>query len=188
MSDIAAALLAGGQSRRMGTDKAFLPWQGRPLWELQLEKLRELRPSQLLLSCRPQQNFPDLADVTRVHDGHENCGPLGGIAACLQACDAPQLVVLGIDLPRLPVEFLQSLTNESTPACGAVIQLEEWFEPLAAVYPRELLPLANEHLTAGKLSLQDFIRRGMEPGLMRCVPMKVEPSWFTNWNSPGDIP
>jgi molybdopterin-guanine dinucleotide biosynthesis protein A len=188
MNDFAAALLAGGHSRRMGTDKAFLPWRGRPLWEQQLEKLRSLAPSRLLLSCRPEQNFPELSDIIRVHDEQENSGPLAGIAACLRACAVPRLLVLGIDLPLLPVEFLHTLANESTADCGAIAQSAEWYEPLAAVYPRALLPLAEEHLAAGRLSLQDFIRSGTVQGLMRCVPLPVEASWFTNWNGPGDLP
>jgi molybdopterin-guanine dinucleotide biosynthesis protein A len=187
MNDFAAALLAGGRSRRMGTDKAFLPWQGRPLWEHQLEKLQTLAPSQLLLSCRAEQAFPELQGVTRVHDEQENSGPLAGITACLRVCNTPRLVVLGIDLPLLPAEFLQALTNESTAECGAVVQIKEWFEPLAAVYPRALRPLAEEHLATGRLALQDFIRSGIARGCMRCVPLPVEPSWFTNWNAPHDL-
>lgn len=188
MNDFAAALLAGGYSRRMGTDKAFLPWQGRPLWEHQLEKLWAIQPSRLMLSCRPGQEFPNISSITRVYDEQEGCGPLAGITSCLRVCTAPLLIVLGIDLPLLPVEFLRSLTIESMPACGAVVQLEEWFEPLAAVYSRGMLPMAEEHLAAGRLSLQDLIRSGIEHGLMRKVCLPVEASWFTNWNSPGDLP
>lgn len=187
MSDFAAALLAGGRSRRMGTDKAFLPWRGRPLWEHQLEKLRSFAPSQLLLSCRPEQDFPELPNAMQVYDALENCGPLGGLTACLEACRATHLIVLGVDLPLLPAAFLRSLAHGITPGCGAVVQLEEWFEPLAAVYPRELLPLADGHLTAGRLSLQDLIRRGIAEGLMRSVSTPVEALWFTNWNAPGDL-
>ena len=40
---ISAVLLAGGESKRMGCDKAALAWRGRPLWEWQIEKLRVLR-------------------------------------------------------------------------------------------------------------------------------------------------
>ncbi|MBO0696335.1 MAG: NTP transferase domain-containing protein, partial [Verrucomicrobia bacterium] len=42
--NISAVLLAGGQSRRMGTDKATLPFRGKPLWQIQLGLLRELEP------------------------------------------------------------------------------------------------------------------------------------------------
>ena len=187
MSDFAAALLAGGHSRRMGTDKAFLQWQGRPLWEHQLEKLRALEPVRLLLSCRAEQEFPAPAEVPRVHDAWENSGPLGGVASCLRVCEAPRLVVLGVDLPRLPAEFLHSLLEQSPANCGAVVKKDGYFEPLAAVYPRAMLPLAEEQLAAGRLAMQDFIRRGMERGVMRCVAVAVAAEWFVNWNAPGDV-
>lgn len=188
MSEFAAALLAGGHSRRMGTDKAFLPWQGRPLWEHQVDKLRTLAPSRLLLSCRAEQPFPLPADVMPVPDAWPDCGPLGGVASCLRACDAPLLLVLGIDLPLLPAEFLRDLLTEVTASRGAVVRVREFFEPLAAVYPLALLPLAGELLAAGRLAMQDFIRTGIARGALRCVDLPVEARWFTNWNSPGDTP
>ena len=187
MSDFAAALLAGGHSRRMGTDKAFLQWQGRPLWEHQLEKLRALAPSRLLLSCRAEQEIPALADVQRVHDEWENSGPLGGVASCLHACEAPRLVVLGVDLPHLPAEFLRTLLAQSTDECGAAVRVADYYEPLAAVYPRAMLALAEEQLSAGRLAMQDFIRRGVERGLMRCMDLPSPRAWFSNWNTPEDV-
>jgi len=187
MNDFAAALLAGGRSRRMGTDKAFLEWQGRPLWEHQLEKLRALEPAQLLLSCRAEQLFPSLHDVMPVHDEMENSGPLAGVAACLRACQTPRLLVLGVDLPHMPAEFLHALLADISPNCGAVVKVADHFEPLAAVYPRAMLPLAEEHLSAGRLAMQDFIRRGVELEQMRCADLPVEAQWFANWNSPKDV-
>jgi molybdopterin-guanine dinucleotide biosynthesis protein A len=210
MSDFAAALLAGGRSRRMGTDKAFLQWQGRPLWEHQLEKLRALKPSKLLLSCRPEQmatfsstgmalacprSRDDMHGQAKampalqiIPDAHQDCGPLGGVAACLRSCNAPNLVVLGVDLPHLPAEFLKELLTQSSAHCGAVVRVANYFEPLAAVYPRAMLPLAEAQLAAGQLAMQDFIRRGMECGLMQGADIPVRAEWFTNWNSPQDLP
>ena len=186
MNEFSAALIAGGRSRRMGTDKAFLAWQGRPLWEHQWEKLRALHPRQLLLSCRREQPFPP--DLTAVHDEWPDCGPLGGIASCLRVCTAPLLTVLGIDLPLLPGNFLDSLLGECSEGCGAVIFSGEFFEPLVAVYPREMLALAEEQIGAGRLSMQDFVRSGVESGLMRVAQVPVELQWFTNLNAPADFP
>jgi len=184
-----AALLAGGRSRRMGEDKAFLSWEGRPLWEHQMEKLRALGPQELLLSCRSGQRIPVQPDVRPVDDQWPDAGPLGGVGSCLQVCSAPLLVVLGIDLPLLPATFLRNLLNECTPGCGAVAMESggEYYEPLAAVYPRSMGALAEEQIAAGQLSMQAFIRRGIEAGLLRVPALTAEGGWFTNVNAPGDI-
>ena len=44
--NISAVLLAGGESRRMGQDKATLLFRGKPLWQIQLELLRKLEPAE----------------------------------------------------------------------------------------------------------------------------------------------
>ena len=50
--NLSAVLLAGGESRRMGEDKAALLFHGTPLWQIQLNCLRKLQPAELLLSAR----------------------------------------------------------------------------------------------------------------------------------------
>jgi molybdopterin-guanine dinucleotide biosynthesis protein A len=173
----------------MGRDKAFLTWAGRPLWEHQMEKLRATGAGELLLSCRPEQAFPAVPDIRPVEDLWPDAGPLGGVGSCLRACSAPLLVVLGIDLPLLPVAFLQQLMRECTPGCGAVAGKSgsSYYEPLAAVYPRAMSVLAEEQIAAGRLSMQDFIRRGVENGLLRVPVLPVENEWFTNMNAPEDV-
>ena len=188
MSEFSAALIAGGRSRRMGTDKAFLDWHGRPLWEHQLGKLRALTPVRLLLSCRSDQPFLPQPDVLPVCDEWPDSGPLGGVASCLRVCDAPLLVVLGVDLPLLPSHFLGVLLTECTAQCGAVVSLEgDYFEPLAAVYPRAMLALAEEQIAGGRLAMQEFIRLGMVRGLMRAASAVIVAEWFTNVNAPSDL-
>ena len=185
MSNYAPALLAGGRSRRMGTDKAFLPWADGALWEHQLGKLRA-PGTPLLLSCRVEQAFPEMENVRRIHDEWPDCGPLGGVASCLRACPAPLLTVLGVDLPHLPAQLLRTRIAASRPGCGAVVKHGDYFEPLAAVYPVTLLPLAEQMLREGRLAMQEFIRRGMAADMMQELPAPPEAAqWFTNWNTPG---
>jgi molybdopterin-guanine dinucleotide biosynthesis protein A len=184
------ALIAGGRSRRMGMDKALLLWEGLPLWEHQMGKLRALGARELFLSCRSEQGIPALPDVTPVADAWPDAGPLGGIGSCLRVCSSPLLVVLGIDLPLLPVEFLRRLLGECTSGCGAVVTEPggEFYEPLAAVYPKGMKVLAEEQIAAGRFSMQDFIRRGVQQGLLRVPSLDFETGWFTNVNTPEDIP
>src|SRR5207248_8649239 len=51
--EISAVLLAGGESRRMGKDKAMLPFGGKPLWQIQLELLGKLEPVEIFVSRAP---------------------------------------------------------------------------------------------------------------------------------------
>ena len=72
---IAAYVLAGGRSSRMGQDKALLPLAGKPLVEHMVAKLRRISDEVSILS-----NNPELARFAPlVPDLRESCGPLGGI-------------------------------------------------------------------------------------------------------------
>src|SRR6478735_7306580 len=93
----AAALIAGGQSRRMGRDKAWLDWRGEPLWQFQLRKLAELQPDALIISCREAQRLEPPSAVV-LHDPPDNQGPLPALARCLEHARLP-LLALAVDMP-----------------------------------------------------------------------------------------
>ena len=192
MRPFAAVLLAGGQSRRMGRDKALLSLpDGRRLWERQLGVLRELEPTELFISGPRRDGFP--ADVPSLEDILPGCGPLGGIAAALAAMRSERLVVLAVDLPGMTSAFLGGLLavegRDGAAATGVVPQQEDgFFEPLAAVYPKPALDEAQTRLRNGELSLQRFVRRLIETGgvaTRRIAPEEVR--FFANWNRPDDM-
>jgi molybdopterin-guanine dinucleotide biosynthesis protein A len=99
-------------------------------------------------------------------------------------------VVLGIDLPLLPVSFLQRLVDQCASGCGAVVMEDSggYYEPLAAVYPKSMSSLAAEQIAAGRFSMQEFITRGVDGGLLRAPAMAIKKAWFTNVNTPEDLP
>jgi molybdopterin-guanine dinucleotide biosynthesis protein A len=181
----AAALLAGGQSRRMGTDKALLPviWQGQqmPLWKRQLTVLEELKPSQLFLSGPPRAGLP----IVSIRDRWQDAGPLAGIATCLDYCSPEFLLVLAVDLASMSSNCLRRLLLCSGRGCGIVPVRQALYEPLAAVYPKQALSIALARLERSKLKLQEFVRELVAAGLVR--PWQVPPEMddqFLNWNSP----
>lgn len=190
MPPFAAALLAGGQSRRMGRDKALLDWQGRALWQVQLGKLASLNPARLLLSCREEQQLrPVPAGVEPVYDPPDNQGPLPALWRCLDGVRLP-LLVLGVDMPGMRETFLGDMVRRglSTAGRGVVYEGERGFEPLAAFYPVEVLPLLKAAVTAGNFRLQAFIRSAVDAGLMEVLPVLTEhESCFSNLNAPEDF-
>jgi molybdopterin-guanine dinucleotide biosynthesis protein A len=180
-----AVLLAGGKSSRMGRDKAFLEFDGQPLWRRQMEKLGQLSPEQIMLSGPPRNEWSHY-DV--ISDEVENAGPLAGVAAALGKCTTPHLVVLAVDLPMMTANFLQSLLALCRGHRGAVSRNENGYEPLAAVYPAGCAFLANVALRSGDFSMQNFVRKGtQEKWLVERKISAAEAPLFTNLNSPADL-
>ncbi len=105
-------VLAGGHSRRMGRDKALLPWRGRPLIEHQLALLRAVGVEKVTVSGhRPAYGG--------IADARDDAGPVAGLAgvAAVRSGDL-QLLVIPVDMPLLDAALLRSLrTHASAAAC-----------------------------------------------------------------------
>jgi molybdopterin-guanine dinucleotide biosynthesis protein A len=183
---LAAVLLAGGQSRRMGRDKATLALDGTPLWQRQLDILRRLEPSALLVSGRePPAWLPP--DIRFVPDESPSRGPLSGIAASLAAVPATHLVTLAIDMPAMTAAHLAALWSVASPACGVLPWLGDYPEPLAAIYPAEALPVAHAHLAGPDSSMNAFTAALLTAGLMKKHRIAARDSkLYSNCNSPAD--
>lgn len=180
-----AALLAGGKSSRMGRDKAFLEIDGVPLWQRQLTTLGQLTPEQLMISGPRREEWSEYEIVT---DESADAGPLAGVAAALQACTTPWLVVLAVDLPEMTADFLRSLLDLCGGRQGVVPRTSDRFEPLAAVYPAACVSLAGAALRTGNFSMQDFVRRAREEDLLLERSLSnTETLLFANLNTPADL-
>src|SRR5437868_1710194 len=106
--NLSALLLAGGESRRMGRDKASLEFRGEPLWQRQIRTLEALKPLEILVSARTQ---PDWLPAGRffVPDEPPSRGPLSGLAAGLSVMRGTHLLVLGVDMPLMTEACLRAL-------------------------------------------------------------------------------
>ena len=184
---ISAVLLAGGESRRMGKDKATLLFRGKPLWEIQLELLRKTGPAEIFVSARTDPAWRP-ADVQFVADEPPSCGPLGGIAASLAKVRTKHLLALAIDTPFVTEEYLKSLCSQIEPRRGVIPKIEDRFEPLAAIYPQEALANFRGALSGTDFSMQTVARRLAAEGKLRVVPVtSQERNLFRNLNEPEDI-
>jgi molybdopterin-guanine dinucleotide biosynthesis protein A len=149
-------LLVGGESRRMGTDKATLVVAGEPLWQRQVRLLRELDPEAIWISARSRPAWCP-TDIELVLDEPPSRGPLSGLAAALSRLQTSHLLALAIDMPQMTVMHLKKLLTFIEPGCGVVPANGDLFEPLCAVYPAEASSLANRELQQGRLVLQHLV-------------------------------
>src|SRR5213080_2823460 len=132
--NISAVLLAGGQSRRMGRDKATILVRGKPLWQIQLDLLHKLQLAEIFVSARTDPAWRPL-DLTFVPDEPPSRGPLSGLTATLARIRTNYLLVLAIDMPWMNEGHLRFLCNQIQPGCGVVPMIGDLAEPLAAIYP-----------------------------------------------------
>lgn len=188
-ASLAAIVLAAGRSTRMGRDKALLEIDGVPLWRRQREVLRAAGAVEIFLSARDDQ--PWLAGAegfsALLFDAVAVGGPIIGVTAGLERTAASHLAVLAIDLPRMTPEWFTKLWAECAPGVGVVGKRGDFFEPLAAIYPKELMMSGWEALVRGEFSLQRFLASAVEEGRMReraLSPRDV--ALFENWNEPRD--
>src|SRR5262245_41494556 len=102
---LTAVLFAGGESRRMGVDKAMLTIRGETLWRRQLSVLRDVKPHALWISARVKPAWCP-ADVGVVLDEPPSCGPVSGLLAAFACLSTSHLLVLAVDLPNMTSEHL----------------------------------------------------------------------------------
>ena len=182
-----AVLLAGGESRRMGTDKARIIFRGKPLWKIQLALLRKLDPLEVFVSARTDPEWrPE--DVQFVADNPPSRGPLSGLAAALAEMRSTHLLAIAIDMPFMSESYLRFLWQEIEPGCGVLPKIDSRFEPLAAIYPREVDVDFRKALSSADFSLQTLTSRLVEAGKLRTISVADgETKLFVNLNEPADV-
>ena len=185
--NISAVLLAGGESRRMGTDKATFPFRRKPLWQVQLETLRRLRPAEIFLSARTDPSWrPN--DVQFIADVPPSCGPLSGLAASLAKIRTAHLFALAIDMPFMTENYVRSMCDAIEPGRGVIAKIGNLAEPLAAVYPREAEVDFRTALAGNDFSLQNIIRHLVMSGkLLEVSVTEQERRFFRNVNNACDV-
>ena len=141
-------VLAGGESRRMGRDKALLEFRGRPLIENALGILREAGLEVWIAGARAELE----ASVPVVRDAEPGLGPLAGVCAALTACRERWAVFLPVDLPLLPASLIAYLLRraEISERAVTVPAVAGFAQTFPAVLNRAVLPGLEAELKAGR--------------------------------------
>lgn len=108
-TSVVGAVLAGGESRRLGQDKALLPWSGKALILHPFEVLQEVM-SEVVVVTVSGRSYGDLG-VPVIHDRYEGQGPLAGIHAALEWARSRPVFVAACDLPFVSVELVNHVAN-----------------------------------------------------------------------------
>lgn len=180
----AGAVLAGGESRRMGRDKAQLEIGGVTLAQRQVRVLRTAGARPVFVVRRPGQEKLRVR-ARHVWDEFAGAGPLAGLQAALRASEADWVAVVAVDMPTIDAAWFVALASQCKPGCGAVARHRDGYEPLAAIYPREALPVVTGRLQRGERAMQALVRQLVRAKRMKVIRIAAdERARFENWNRP----
>jgi molybdopterin-guanine dinucleotide biosynthesis protein A len=185
--DVAAFVLAGGKSTRMGADKAFLALDGRTLLVRALDLARSVTHDVRIVG--EASKFRVFAPV--VEDLFPACGPLGGLHAALRASGAELNLILAVDMPFVPPALLPFLITRarSSTAMVTVARSGGGWQPLCAVYRREFAEVAQSGLREGRYKIDALFdaARTQAIGEEELEAAGFSASVFRNLNTKEDV-
>ncbi len=177
----AGFVLTGGNSTRMGRDKALLPYRGATLIQHIAAQVRLAAGSVVLVG--PPERYEHLG-MPVIGDRLPGLGPLSGIQAALASSEARWNLIVACDMPALDAGFLASLLDaaeRSNAPCLLPVSDSGLPEPLCAVYRNDCLETIGRALAAGVRKVTDALA-GLPPVLYRTG----DPARFQNANTPED--
>lgn len=182
-SDITGFILAGGKSRRMGTNKAFLMFQNVPLLKHMI-MLIEPVCHEVFVSGRATGY--DVFNVPIIPDLFSDCGPIAGIYSSLNHSESDWNLLVSVDVPFVNEELFRHLILHSGESDCIIPKHASGVEPLVGLYHRRILPVVEEMIGNGDYKLMDLLAR-LNTRFLDCNDLVTKyPRLFLNVNCPED--
>lgn len=167
-------LLAGGKSKRMGTNKAELLYEGKTFVENLLIKAQNMGVPKVYLSGYQKERD----DVQVVWDIYPEVGPLGGLHAGMKEMTTPFCIVLPVDIPQIPLELLEAMVEAHRQQCKdfeemnlpLLLERNGFMEPLIGIYPVAMTDFIEERIKDQRLSVFRMLKEWGCKGFTTEVP------------------
>ena len=192
----AGLILAGGQSRRMGRDKACLPLPGteQVTFLQHLAQLLLALCTEVVIVVRDSTQFSemrvhDLPAVRMIADDIPNYGPLMGLYSGLRSITSSHALVTAVDMPALqPAVASWLLTPPLTEAIRVPV-VDDIPQVLLSVYPRSVLPLIAACLRAGRRDPRCLLHVAQVEYIAEAQLRAIDPALrsFVNVNTAEDL-
>lgn len=185
---LSVVVLAGGQSRRLGRDKALLEIEGQPLLTRAVQRLGSLSDDLIVVTSHAARYEPLALPVRLVPDERPGLGALMGVYAGLKAARHPYALAVGCDMPFLNLDLLSYMWSLVDDQDVVIPRMGEWLEPLHAIYAQTCLPAMKRLLDQGRRQVIAFfpevrVRYVEEDEIRRFDPQRLS---FLNVNTPDD--
>ena len=177
---------AGGQSSRMGRDKAWLEIEGRAMIECVIASLAPVVRDVAIIANSDQYTRLGLPVFS---DAETGIGPLEAIRTALKNSDAPRVVLVACDLPFVTTELFEYLLGVADEETSVVpLDDEGRVEPLCAVYSKTALDELERLIESGERKVSKLYDRVQ----VRFVPfeeirnLEGASRFFENVNTPNE--
>lgn len=180
-----AAILAGGKSSRMKTNKAVLELGGRKLIEHVVDAVKAVVEKPMIISNTPPVfsflGLPIFPDIIK------NIGPLGGIYTALKRGEFGHCLVVACDLPFITPELFRYLIEQERNYDVLAVDAGRGVEPLCAIYSRDGLKVMKEQIDAGQNKVADYYGK-VDIKILKISPRHnlYHPKLFFNVNDATD--
>lgn len=157
MNKMACVLLMGGQSTRMGQDKAYLDYCGVPFWKQIADEMQKC--GETYLSVNSRNNSPNTS-YSIIIDEYENIGPMGGICSGLNKIKESVAFFAPCDIPTIPVEFIQAVMDQYEENYDGVVVASKTGKcyPTIGVYPKKILKQLRKQIEEKDYRLMNLIQ------------------------------
>lgn len=181
---ITGVILAGGKSRRFGTNKALSLFRGERLIERLARSLRQVTGDLLLVTNTPDEyaflGLPMVGDIL------PDCGALGGIYTGVVEMAAPRGVMVACDMPFVRPDFLRYMTRQAEGHDVVIPVSDQGYEPLCAVYAKTCAGPIEANLRAGRLKVVGFFDRVRVREITPDDTPLYDPRMWFNVNTPEE--
>ncbi len=183
---VTGVILAGGQSSRMGSNKALLPYKGGRFIEAIHRQLSEIFDEVLLVTNNPEQY--DFLPCRKVADIYQGMGALAGIHSGLHHASNPAAFMVACDMPYLNSGLIRHLATHADPGGVLIPEGPHGLEPLHAVYGKGCLAAIETTLLSGQRKIVSFFGRTNvnRVNVEQVALFDADFATFSNINTPGD--
>ena len=183
---VTGVILAGGQSSRMGSNKALLPYRGGRFIVAIYRQLAAICDDMLVVTNTPEQY--DFLNCRMVPDIHLGMGALAGLHAGLSNSRTTHIFAVACDMPYLNSTLIKALVSQRHRSDIIIPEGEYGLEPLHAVYSRSCLPAMETALLSGRRRLVSFFP-DVQVRKIPCQELRTmdpELDSFCNINTPAE--
>jgi molybdopterin-guanine dinucleotide biosynthesis protein A len=183
---VSAAIMAGGKSKRMGQDKAWIELDGEPLIKRVADVLAEIADEVLIVANDPKY---ERLGLRVVRDRWPDGGALGGIATGVGAATHDSVLVAACDMPFLSADMWRLLLGHAGEADVVIPKVAGEFETLHALYAKACVPHMARAIAENRLRVISFFDavtvKAIEEPELRAVDPTLRA--FTNVNTPEEL-